>query len=154
MRFDQVGKVVLEPAVAVHETVEQIIDVPEISLNAEAASMDVQYSEERALPATTICPVKKVKLSSGEEVPRDPRLRARGPGLLSSSPELHHKVPAGAVEQQHGVEVEDEEGGGRHGPNSEGEHRHGHNSGGEDQHGLCSDGAGVEGDAVVQWDTR
>ena len=42
-------------------------------------------------------PKKKPKLSEGEgALPRDPRLRAKVSGLLSVSPELHHKVPAGA----------------------------------------------------------
>ena len=106
-RFEQLGKVVMEQARAVDETV-----VVQETLQVEAASMDVQFSgvsdknvevEERALPATAICPMKKVKLSSGEEVPRDPRLRNKGSVFLSSSPELHHKVPAGVGEQQHVV---------------------------------------------------
>ena len=105
----------------------------EVQHSAIAVAVDGNLNEQRGLPAQ-----KKAKLFSEAVIPRDPRLRVRpGPASLSSSPDLHHKVPAG--EREH-----------RHGPNSEGEQRHGHNnSGGEDQLGLGSDdGAGVKGDAV------
>ena len=49
-----------------------------------------------AVVAPDFCPVKKAKLSSDLDIPRDPRLRVRGPG--SCSPDLHHKV-AGVREQ-------------------------------------------------------
>ena len=93
--FDPVGKVV--PALPANPA-------------ADAASMDVQLSvvEEDdvvglALAASTSVnpPKKKAKLSLVMAVPRDLRLRARVSGL-STSPELHHKVPAG-VEQQQGA---------------------------------------------------
>ena len=53
-----------------------------------------------AVAANSVCPVKKVKLSSDVNVPRDPRLRARV--QLSTSPDLPHKVPAGG-ELRHGT---------------------------------------------------
>ena len=46
----------------------------------------------RSLPYDLGNPQKKVKLSS--EMPRDPRLRGKVSGILSTSPELHHKLPA------------------------------------------------------------
>ena len=87
----------------VNEVVEQGLD----DIRAPArSSMDVQMSLERngeeileAVAANSVCPVKKVKLSSDVNVPRDPRLRARV--QLSTSPDLPHKVPAGG-ELRHG----------------------------------------------------
>ena len=52
-----------------------------------------------AVASNSVCPVKKVKLSSDVNVPRDPRLRDRV--QLSKSPDLPHKVPAGG-ELRHG----------------------------------------------------
>ena len=62
----------------------------------QQASMDVQLSVENV---EDISPViqphpKKAKLSS-EVLPRDPRLRNKITTLLSTSPELPHKVPVG-----------------------------------------------------------
>ena len=68
---------------------------------ASAASMVVQFSaEEDILPASQSYP-KKAKLSAGVMLPRDPRLRGKVPALLSSSPELPHKVSGG--ELRHGL---------------------------------------------------
>ena len=73
------------------------------AVDVQECSMDVQLSlGERTVVAAAadvapdFCPVKKAKLSSDLDVPRDPRLRVRGPG--SCSPDLHHKV-AGVREQ-------------------------------------------------------
>ena len=99
---DPVGKIVLATEAAALEGVEE-------------SSMDVQHSfagEDKAnkplLDNATSLPLKKkTKLSSEAGYPRDPCLRARevsGP----SSPDLHHKVSAGRV-QQHGPVIEDEQ---------------------------------------------
>ena len=93
----------------------------------EGASMEVQLSavEPHNMPATSSTPQKKVKLSSGSDIPRDPRLRAKGdPVSLSSSPELHHKVSSGGRDIRHGA-----------------------SSGGEDRHGAVRvDGLGDAGE--------
>ena len=94
-RLDKVENVIVDKVV--NEVVEQGLD----DIQAPAgSSMDVQMSLERneveileAVAANSLCPVKKVKLSSDVNVPRDPRLRVRV--QLSKSPELPHKVPAG-----------------------------------------------------------
>ena len=85
-----------------NEAVEQCLDIQA----PEGSSMDVQLSLEsngqeifEAVAANSVCPVKKVKLSSDVNVPRDPRLRDRV--QLSKSPDLPHKVPAGG-ELRHG----------------------------------------------------
>ena len=61
----------------------------------QGCSMDVQLSlgdmtvvAAVAVVAPDFCPVKKAKLSSDLDVPRDPRLRVSGPG--SCSPDLHN----------------------------------------------------------------
>ena len=72
---------------------------------------------------------KKAKFSSDSLIPRDPRLRAKSSGILSTSPELPHKVHAG-VELRHGplggdlyIGLAGEEL--RHGPAVEGDVQHG-----------------------------
>ena len=73
----------------------------------QAASMDVQLSvdqlgdDESILPDVHGYPVKKAKLSSEQDIPRDPRLRVKVPSNLPPSPDLHHKVPSGG-DQRHG----------------------------------------------------
>ena len=84
---------------------EAVVVEPAVELEAapavQEASMDVQFSENvedggRGLQDSQGFPQKKPKLSEGGGAsPRDPRLRAKVSGLLSVSPELHHKVPAG-----------------------------------------------------------
>ena len=85
---------------------ELALEVPAVELEAapavQEASMDVQFSDNvedggKGLQDSQGFPQKKPKLSEGVgALPRDPRLRAKVSGLLSVSPELHHKVPAGA----------------------------------------------------------
>ena len=72
---------------------------------------------------------KKAKFSSDSLMPRDPRLRAKSSGILSTSPQLPHKVPAG-VKLRHGplggdlyIGLAGEEL--RHGPAVEGDVQHG-----------------------------
>ena len=76
------------------------------AVDVQGCSMDVQLSlGERTVVAAAVvvapdfCQLKKAKLSSDLDVPRDPRLRVRGPG--SCSPDLHHKV-TGVREQGDG----------------------------------------------------
>ena len=88
-RLDKVENVIVDKVV--NEVVEQGLD----DIQAPAQSlMDVQMSLERneveileAVAANFVLPVKKAKLPSDVNLPRDPR--------LSTSPELPHKVPAG-----------------------------------------------------------
>ena len=91
--LDPVGRV-LDGAADIVEPLETIED----------ASMVVQLSavELLDLPSTSSTPKKKVKLSS--DIPRDPRLRVnRDPVSLSSSPDLHHKVPSVGRDERHGA---------------------------------------------------
>ena len=71
------------------------------SQDLQLASMDVQLSAREDILPTIQSQPKKSKLSSGVPLPRDPRLRGKVPALLSSSPDLPHKVPVGE-EFRHG----------------------------------------------------
>ena len=72
----------------------------------QAASMEVQVSvdqlgdDESILPDVHGYPVKKAKLSSEQDIPRDPRLRVKVPSNLPPSPDLHHKVPSGGDQRR------------------------------------------------------
>ena len=99
------------PIIRRHEQVGVVLD--EEAVDMRASSMEVQLSltsqvkePEKPSPSSAflVCeenPQKKAKISSDALIPRDPRLRAKSSGILSTSPELHHKVPAG-VELRHG----------------------------------------------------
>ena len=128
------------------------------SPDIQSASMVVQFSaEEEILPAIKSFP-KKAKLSAGVMLPRDPRLRGKVPALLSSSPELPHKVPAGG-ELRHGLVGEElnlhqgpVEGDMRHDPVGElhlgsvvGEMLRHDQAGGEREHVAGIDVEGVKG---------
>ena len=97
-------RVVQEPVIRRHDQVGAVLD--EQALDMRAASMKVQLSQtgqmkeaEEPLPSRSslVCednPQKKAKLTSDAvQIPRDPRLRTKGPGIFLASPELHHKVP-------------------------------------------------------------
>ena len=78
------------------------VEVASMEVQLSAIAVDDDLNDQRGLPSQ-----KKAKLSSETDVPRDPRLRVKpGPVSLSSSPELHHKVPAGEREQRHGLDSE------------------------------------------------
>ena len=102
---------------------------------AAAASMEVQVSAENIGEDTlpTQSQPKKAKLSSGVDVPRDPRLRNKGLAQLSTSPALPHKVPAGGELLRHGPV-----GGELHNSQAGEELRHGP-AGGELRQGVPAD---------------
>ena len=139
-------KAVQKPRLKVFDPVGKVVPALPANPAVDAASMDVQLSvvEEDdvvglALAASTSVnpPQKKAKFSPEMAAPRDPRLRARVSGL-STSPELHHKVPAGLEQQQGALSGSIADGvllgGGdqRHGPFARGS--------GEQQHGLVRKG--------------
>ena len=76
----------------------------------EVSSLDVQLSftaEQDNLLGRALPPQKKAKLSSEDEMPRDPRLSVKPvPVYLSSSPVLHHKVASGGRELRHDDHIE------------------------------------------------
>ena len=65
-RFEQVGKVVTDQVATSREVMGKVVSA---SVEVKVASMDVQLSLSAAA-ATDVCPLKKVKLSSGVEVLR------------------------------------------------------------------------------------
>ena len=90
----------------------------EVQISAEAVRTEEvivsAVAEHEVSPTNVFSPLKKAKISSDEEMPRDPRLRNRVLGLLSSSPVLHHKVSGSGGQQgdddSEGVEHDDSEG--------------------------------------------
>ena len=88
-------------------------DMPAAQLEAEVENDDV-YEEYKTQQGSTSagnvasCPQKKAKLSSDPKITQDP-------DELSTSPDLHHKVPTGSRQHlQDKFSCEDEGGGGMH----------------------------------------
>ena len=85
----------------------------EVQISAEAVRTEEvivpAVAEHEVSPTNVFSPLKKAKISSDEEMPRDPRLRNRVLGLV-----LHHKVSGSGGQQgdddSEGVEHDDSEG--------------------------------------------